>query len=53
MTYANGNQSAAVAYQGNDYRTFVMAFPFESIREEADRTAIMASVLQFLSERKR
>ncbi|MEL5894534.1 xanthan lyase [Bacteroides sp. GD17] len=53
MTYANGNQSAAVAYQGNDYRTFVMGFPFESIREEADRTAIMASVLQFLSERKR
>lgn len=51
MTYANGNVSAAVAYQGNDYRTFVMGFPFESIKTEADRTAIMASVLQFLSKR--
>lgn len=51
MTYTNGNVSAAVAYQGNDYRTFVMGFPFESIKTEADRTAIMASVLQFLSKR--
>lgn len=51
MTYANSNVSAAVAYQGNDYRTFVMGFPFESIKTEADRTAIMASVLQFLSKR--
>lgn len=51
MTYTQGNVSAAVAYQGNDYRTFVMGFPFESIKTEADRTAIMASVLQFLSKR--
>ena len=51
MTYANGNASAAVAYKGNDYRTFVMGFPFESIQAEADRTAIMASVLQFLNKR--
>lgn len=51
MTYTDGNVSAAVAYQGNDYRTFVMGFPFESIKTEADRTAIMASVLQFLSKR--
>lgn len=51
MTYANGNVSAAIAYQGNDYRTFVMGFPFESIKTEADRTAIMTSVLQFLSKR--
>lgn len=52
MTFANGNQPAAIAYQGNDYRTFVMSFPFESIREEADRTAIMASVLQFLGKKR-
>lgn len=51
MTYANGNASAAVAYKGNDYRTFVMGFPFESIQAEADRTAIMASALQFLNKR--
>lgn len=49
MTYAISNTPAAVAYQGNDYRTFVMGFPFESIREETSRNAIMASILRFLT----
>ena len=49
MTYATGNASAAVAYQGSDYRTFIMGFPFESIREETSRNAIMASILRFLT----
>lgn len=49
MTYSAGNASAAVAYKGNDYRTFVMGFPFESIKEEAARTAIMASILRFFN----
>lgn len=49
MAYTTGNTSAATAYKGSDYRTFVMGFPFESIREEASRTAIMASVLQFFT----
>ena len=49
MTYADGNQPAAIAYKGNDYRTFVMSFPFESIREEANRTAVMASILHFFT----
>ena len=49
MTYATGNASAAVAYQGSDYRTFIMGFPFESIREETSRNAIMASILHFLT----
>lgn len=49
MTYTEGNLPAAVAYKGNDYRTFIMSFPFESIREEADRTAVMASILHFFS----
>lgn len=53
MTYSTGNVSAATAYQGKDYRTFMMGFPFESIEEEADRNAIMASILQFLGERKK
>ena len=48
LTYNSGNQSAAIAYQGN-YRTFVMGFPFESIEKETDRNAIMASILQFLT----
>lgn len=53
MTYLPDNNSAAIAYQGNDYRTFVMGFPFESIQAEKDRNAIMASILQFLGKKKR
>lgn len=52
MLYTEGEQSAAIAYRGNDYRTFVMGFPLESIREDAARTAIMASILQFLTGNK-
>ncbi|MBE6287864.1 MAG: xanthan lyase [Mediterranea massiliensis] len=47
LAYSLSNASAAVAYNGNDYRTFVMGFPFESISDEALRAKIMASVLQF------
>jgi hypothetical protein len=43
------DHAAAVAYQGSDYRTFVMGFPFESIREETSRNVIMASILRFLT----
>ncbi|MDO4162821.1 MAG: xanthan lyase [Bacteroides sp.] len=49
MLYTDGQASSAIAYRGTDYRTFVMGFPFESIGEEADRTAIMASILRFFS----
>ncbi len=47
MVYADSRAASAVAYKGNDYRTFVMGFPFESIPSEADRAGIMASVLKF------
>ena len=49
MTYTATNYSAAVAYGGNDYRTFSMGFPFESITKESERSAIMAGILQFLT----
>lgn len=52
MTYAPGNECAAIAYKGSDYRTFVMGFPLESIRQETDRNAIMASILQFFQVKK-
>jgi len=51
LTYTSGNQSAAIAYQGN-YRTFVMGFPLESIEQETDRNAVMASILQFFQAKK-
>lgn len=49
MIYTDGNLSAATAYRGNDYRTFIMGFPFESIKEETARNTIMASILQFFT----
>jgi hypothetical protein len=47
MLYANGT-CAATAYQGADYRAFVMGFPFECIQQKKDREAIMRGILQFL-----
>lgn len=47
MVYADGT-SAAVAYQGQDYRTFVMGFPFECIRDDKMRNKLMYGILKFL-----
>lgn len=47
MQYSNG-QVAAVAYQGNDYKTFTMAFPFECIKDSKQKNAIMKGILNFL-----
>ena len=51
MTFSANGTCSAVAYRGNDYRTYVMGFPFESIESEVDRAAVMASILHFLTER--
>ena len=47
MKYGD-NQSACIAYSGNDYRALTMGFPFECIREEQKREAIMRGLLRFL-----
>ena len=47
MVYADGT-SAAVAYQGVTYRSFVMGFPFECIREREARNKVMYGILKFL-----
>ena len=47
MVYADGT-SAAVAYQGQDYSTFVMGFPFECIRDDKMRNKLMYGILKFL-----
>ena len=52
MRYATNNQSAAVGYNGENYRSMVMAFPFESILNESERHSLMRGVLNFLSEKK-
>ena len=49
MVYNNGT-SAAVAYKGSQYRSFVMGFPIECIKQDHMRHSIMAGILNFLLE---
>lgn len=51
FAYADGNQSAGIAYNGN-YRTFVLGFPFESITSEKERAQVMAAILRFFETTK-
>ena len=51
MIYSD-NGGAAVAYKGS-YRTFSMSFPFEIITSSEKRSQIMASIMNFLLEKKR
>ena len=51
MRYVTNNQPAAVGYKGTDYRTMIMGFPFEAIREAEERDALMRGILNFLSEK--
>ena len=52
MRYATNNQSAAVAYNGTNYRSVVMGFPFEAILDIEQRNTLMRGVLEFLSTKK-
>lgn len=47
MQYANG-ASAAIGYDGNNYKAFVMGFPFESITDKATRQRLMQGILNYL-----
>lgn len=49
MLYPDGT-SAAIAYQGKNYRTFVMGFPWECIKDGRKRTSIMKGLLNYLIE---
>ncbi len=45
LRYSSNNLSAAVAYRGDDYATYIMGLPFESISGEDERASLMKSVL--------
>ena len=47
MAYADG-YGAAVAYSGDDCRTFTMGFPFECIKQPQTRAALMEGILNYL-----
>ncbi|MDD3094836.1 MAG: xanthan lyase [Candidatus Neomarinimicrobiota bacterium] len=47
MRYAENNVSAAVAYNGEEYNTVIMGFPFECIEEREYRDMLMKAILDF------
>lgn len=51
MAYDEGDACAAVAYPGQDYRTYIMGFPLECIRETDGRARLMSMALRFLMNR--
>ena len=50
MRYTENNLSAAVAYDGDDYKTFIMGVPFETIRTAGERLALMKQIVAFLTK---
>ncbi len=47
MQYSNG-YSAATAYNGSDYKTFVMGFPFECITDRGTRNRLMQGIMNYI-----
>ena len=47
MAYSD-EQSACVAYNGNDYRALTIGFPFECIKDDQMRNLLMRGILAFL-----
>jgi hypothetical protein len=45
--YTENNISAGIAYSG-DYKTCVLGFPFEAIKDEAERDSLMKNILSFI-----
>ena len=48
--YSENNLSAGVAYKG-DYRTCVLGFPFESIKNSEEREQLMKAILLFFEDK--
>jgi hypothetical protein len=51
MRYSENNLSAGVAYQG-DYKTYILGFPFETIRTDTERETLMNAILTFFNSNK-
>jgi hypothetical protein len=47
--YSENNLSAGVAYNGK-YKTCILGFPFESVKNEEGKNQLMKSVLSFFSK---
>lgn len=51
MKYEGYNKTAAVFYNGKDYRSCVLGFPFESINDESTRNSLMNMILRTFESR--
>ena len=49
MVYGPTGASAAVAYDGQDYRSMTLGFPLESITDTAMRRRVLMNIIAFLS----
>lgn len=45
--YTENNLSAGIAHDG-DYKTCVIGFPFEAIKDQAERDSLMSNILSFM-----
>ena len=48
MVYNNSNTCAAVAYDGANYKTFTIGFPFECVTNSKTQESLMRGILNFL-----
>ena len=48
--YTPGNYGAGIAYNGQDYKTFILGFPFESIEGAQQRGRIMKGILNLFKQ---
>lgn len=48
LSYASG-ATASVSYSGKGYRVFALGFPFECVKDAADRSLLMRKILAFLT----
>ena len=48
--YNPGNYGAGIAYNGKDYKTFILGFPFESIEGTQQRSKIMKGILNLFKQ---
>lgn len=52
LAYASGSQ-ASVTYDGDAYRVFALGFPFECVKDAANRNLLMKKILAFLRRGKK
>ncbi len=50
MRYSENNLVAGTLFDGGNYRTAVIGFPFESITDDAQRSHLMKQILDFFTE---